>query len=81
MTDTNVVAAKEILALAFDLNEADIPEDAALDNFEPWDSLGHIQVLSSIEAMLKRELQTEESIGIINLQTLQETLNSARMDG
>ena len=79
MTDTNFLAAKEILAHAFDLNEVDIPEDAALDNFEPWDSLGHIQILLSIEALLKRELETEESIGIVNLETLQETLNLAHI--
>ncbi len=74
MTEIELSAAKEVLAKAFDLSQLDIPEDAALDNFEPWDSLGHVQVLFLVEAFLERELETEEAISIVDLKTLQEAL-------
>lgn len=77
MTEIELRAAKEVLAKAFDLSQSDIPENAALDNFEPWDSLGHVQVLSTVEALLKRELETEEAISIVDLQSLQDTLQQS----
>jgi acyl carrier protein len=70
-------AARKVLAQAFNLAPDDIPDDAALDNFEPWDSLGHIQVLTAIEAALNRTLETEETIFIVDLASLQETLNES----
>lgn len=71
------VQAKWILAEAFGLLAAQIPDDVRLDNFEPWDSLGHVKVLLTLEKVLGRNLSTEEAIEVIDLPSLTELLDRA----
>lgn len=70
--------AKGILAEAFSLAAAQIPDDARLDNFEPWDSLGHVKVMLALESALGRNLSTEEALDVTDLASVAALIESAR---
>lgn len=73
MTDT----AKEILASAFDVACGDVPGDASIANFAPWDSLGHLKVIAAIETWLGRELETDEMLAVMDIHSISELLNGS----
>jgi len=62
-----VSAAKELVAEAFELRCEEIPDDASIENFEAWDSLGHMRIVAAIEARLGRALETEEVLAAVDL--------------
>lgn len=41
---------KALMARAWNIEPQTIPDDAALNEFKPWDSLGHITMLLAIES-------------------------------
>ena len=69
-----MVTAKEILAHAFSISVEIVPSNAAIDNFDPWDSLGHIAVVESIEEAIQRSLNTEEMLAVVDLAAIAELL-------
>lgn len=43
---------KAILAREWDVSPLEIPDTAALNQFEKWDSLGHIKIMLALEEEL-----------------------------
>jgi acyl carrier protein len=68
--------ARNLLSSAFEISVEEIPTEVSLDSFDLWDSLGHLKVLMAVEEKLNRELTTEESIEIIDLESLENVLSS-----
>ncbi len=66
--------AKALLAAVFEVPVRDVPDTAAIDNFERWDSLGHVQVLTALETRIGRSLTTEESLSVRDLPSLRRLL-------
>ena len=65
------MTGREILASAFELSLEEVPEDASLEKFPTWDSLRHVRVLMELEAVLGRPLDTEESISVVDVDSVE----------
>lgn len=70
--------AREILAYAFDLPAASVPQDASIQNFTPWDSLGHLRVVAAVEEKIGRPLETDEVLAVIDVASIEKLLNGSR---
>lgn len=66
------VEAKTLLASALNFEANEIPDDASIETFEPWDSLVHMQLIEVIEQQMGRPLETEEILSIMDLASIQE---------
>jgi len=66
--------AKELIGRAFDMTPEGVPDDASLENFEPWDSLGHVKIIMSVEEAVGRPLDTEEALQIVSVDDLRHLL-------
>lgn len=53
-------AATKLIAEAFAVAPAEVPEDAAVGQAPGWDSLGHMRLMLAIEARLNRRLTPGE---------------------
>jgi acyl carrier protein len=60
-------AATELLAGALMMEPAAVPSDARLGHIEQWDSLAHARLLLALEEKLRRQLTTDEAVGIEGL--------------
>jgi acyl carrier protein len=69
--------ARALLAAAFEVADEHVPADAALDSYDRWDSLGHVQVLLHLERALGRPLEVEEALAVLDLRSVQTLLESA----
>jgi len=63
-----------MLAKVFEIEPFEIPDDASIDNYERWDSLGHMQLAMMLEVHLGRSLESEEILSIIDLESLDRLL-------
>ena len=68
--------AKELIGRAFDMAPEGVPDDASLENFEPWDSLGHVKIILSVEEAVGRPLDTEEALQVASVDDLRRLLAS-----
>jgi len=59
INDTLLDSIKEVLAREWTLDAGAIPEDAALNHFERWDSLGHITILLALQSRFTLELTAD----------------------
>ncbi len=60
MVDSQLLArVKRVLAGAWDIEADAIPHDAALGDYERWDSLGHITLVLALGAEFGFELTAE----------------------
>lgn len=73
MTDT----ARDLLATAVEQPAGDLPDDAAIGTFEPWDSLAHVRLFAALETALGRQLTSDEAISIRSLGSLAAVLDGA----
>ena len=64
------ILTKQLLADAFEITVADVPDDASLEAFEHWDSLGHVRLINAVEERLGRQLETLEILGLVDLESL-----------
>lgn len=58
---------KEIVAEAFEVKPGDVTDDKQLKDFEMWDSMTHMLLISSIEGAFEVELTNDE---IVNMQSI-----------
>lgn len=63
--------AKSIIANSLGVPEASIPDDASLDDFELWDSLGHLRIITELESYIGRDLETEEILSINSIEDIE----------
>lgn len=66
--------ACSLLATAARVAEADVPADAAVGNWELWDSLTHMRLMLLIEERLGRMLSPEEILAVGTLGDLRFSL-------
>ncbi len=60
MVDSQLLArVKRVLAQSWDMERDAIPDDAALNDYERWDSLGHITLVLALGAEFGFELTAE----------------------
>jgi len=62
--------ARSLLAIAAKVAEADVPVDAAIGNWELWDSLTHMRLMLLVEERLGRMLSPEEILAVGTLRDL-----------
>lgn len=60
MADASVrERVKQVMAGEWGLASRDVPDDAALNRFERWDSLGHISLLLALQREFGLELNPD----------------------
>jgi acyl carrier protein len=69
--------ARSILAKALNVAAETIGDRSIIDEFESWDSLGHMRLVLEIEQHLKRELSPMEIVGLASLADVQNLLTSS----
>jgi acyl carrier protein len=69
--------ARSILARALNVTAETIGDRATIDEFENWDSLGHMRLVLEIEQHLKRELSPMEIVELASLADVQNLLASS----
>jgi acyl carrier protein len=69
MTQPNTLLSqvKDILAREWNVDAALIPNDAELNVYEKWDSLGHIGILLALEAEFGIEINPERVQSLLTL--------------
>lgn len=72
------MSAKDILAAALFVDAADIPAEAALDNFPPWDSLAHMRLIEEIEMRTGTALTTDEMLAIQDIPSIEALLRTRK---
>ncbi len=70
--------AKDILSAALFVDAADIPMDAALDNFPAWDSLAHMRLIEEIELRTGSTLTTDEMLAIQDIPSIEALLRTRK---
>lgn len=59
--------AKKVMAAAWSIDASSIPDDASLNDFPPWDSIGHVSLLLALEENYGVEVNSETIQSIRNL--------------
>lgn len=59
--------AKTLLAEACQREPEEIPDNAALDNWDAWNSLAHMRLILAMESHLNRELAPELVVELSSL--------------
>jgi len=77
MNDDAMLAARQLLAEALELEIAAVPMDAAIGRLDAWDSLAHLRLVQALEKRLGRELPAETSVGIERLHDIAALLAAA----
>ena len=67
MPNPLLTQVKEILAREWNVSATSIPDDAELNVFEKWDSLGHISILLALEAEFGIEISPASVQSLLTL--------------
>jgi len=59
--------ARNLLAVAMEMDVADIADDAAIDRLENWDSLAHMRLILALEEHMGAELTPDTVVGLGSL--------------
>jgi len=70
MNVSQIEVARSIISMSLEVSIEDVPENASMDTFAPWDSLGHLRIVAQIEEHLNRSLEIEEVLGVIDCATI-----------
>ncbi len=65
---------KRVMAQTFDVAIKDIPDDAGIDSFPKWDSLGHLQLMLALETELGVHFSTNDMLDLLSLEALEDYL-------
>ncbi len=69
---------KTLMARAWNIDAEAIPDDASLNQFKPWDSLGHITMLLALETEYGLALDEESVQSLRTLPLILARLESSR---
>ena len=58
MNIINYKRAKSIIAKALEIPIETIPDDASIENLEPWDSIGHVKIILLMEELCGKQLDS-----------------------
>jgi acyl carrier protein len=67
MSDSTLSQVKEILAREWNVDAAAIPDDAELNVYEKWDSLGHISMLLALAEEFDIDVTPENVQALLTL--------------
>lgn len=67
-----------ILADAWQVTPDEIPADAKLGGYQPWDSLGHVGVLMSLSQEFAFELDAKRVQELTSLKAICEFINASQ---
>lgn len=62
---------REFVALVFGRQVQDVPDNAAMGTYEPWDSLGHVAVMMALEAEFGVKVPTERLGELVSLELIE----------
>lgn len=65
-----------VMADVFEINVADIPDDAAPGVIEKWDSLKHLSLILALEEEFHTRFTDEEMVDILNLNLIYKILSA-----
>jgi len=65
---------RALLALVFGRQVQEVPADAALGAYTPWDSLGHIEVMMAVEAKFGVSVPSNRLAELVSLELIAEFL-------
>ena len=76
MIETNDILykVKEILSIILDKDISDIPSNAGYGNFEGWDSINQMNIISAIEEEYSFEISNENAIEMISVELIVEII-------
>ena len=63
--------AKKVLAEIFCVSIDEVKDDASIDTIPDWDSLAHIQVMTTLEKILDRPLEVDELLEAVSLKGIE----------
>ncbi len=69
--------ARGVLAEAVSYAPEEIPADAAIGSFEPWDSLAHARLMIALETTLNRALTADEITSVLSLRDIELLLDAS----
>ena len=62
--------ARAILASALSVEPCSVTPETSIENLDAWDSLGHLRIMLEMESTLGRELTSDESVKIFDVQSI-----------
>jgi len=68
------IESRSILAKATNTTVEQVPDDAALESFDRWDSIAHMNLILGLEEKMGRQLETSEIISIVDLDSIKAIL-------
>ena len=76
----NNTLAKKVLAEIFCMPINEVKDDASIDTIPDWDSLAHIQVMTTLEKILDRPLEVDELLEAVSLKGIEMLIENLRKD-
>ena len=67
---------KEVMSLIFNIDKLDLPDDCAYGNFEPWDSLAHMNLIIALEEEFMLRLSDEDVTDMLNISLVRDIIKS-----
>ncbi len=71
---------KKLMGEVFGLASGEIPDDAAMEELEGWDSLNHMQLMLAIETEFGVRISTSMMLELLSLDAIQDFLKSQQAD-
>ena len=65
---------KQVMAGTFQVSVTEIPDDASIDEFPAWDSLGHLEFMLAIEMEFAVSISTEDILELLWLDAVEDYL-------
>ncbi len=65
---------KQVMARTFQVSVTEIPDDASIDEFSAWDSLGHLEFMLALEMEFAVSISTEDILELLWLDAVEDYL-------
>lgn len=69
---------KEIISQLFGIEKSRILDNSSQETIEQWDSLGHLNLITSLEEEFQVQFNEEEISQMLNLKLIVEIISEAR---
>lgn len=74
MSDKQTVAIKKIFCEILGVDESEVDDSTAYNSFRPWDSLKHLQLVSTFEDEFDIEFEIDDIIAMENFGLVKEII-------
>lgn len=65
---------KQVMAATFQVPAAEIPNDASIDEFPKWDSVGHLELMLAMELEFSLTIPTDAMLDLLWLEGIEDYL-------